>query len=40
MAEIHIEDDIKEAVLTMYSRHDLVRIIDKEMMRFIEERGM
>lgn len=40
VAEIHIEDDMKEAVLTMYSRPDVVRIIDLEMMRFIEERGM
>lgn len=40
VAEIHIEDDLKEAVLTMYSRPDVVQIIDHEMMRFIEERGM
>ena len=39
-AEIHIEDDLKEIVLTMYSRPDVVRIIDQEMMRFIDERGM
>ena len=40
VAEIHIEDDLKEAVLTMYSRPDVVRIIDQEMMRFTEERDM
>ncbi len=39
-AEIHIEDDMKEVVLTMYSRPDVVRIIDQEMMRFTEERDM
>lgn len=40
VAEIHIEDDLKEVVLTMYSRPEVVRIIDQEMMRFIEERDM
>lgn len=40
VAEIHIEDDLKEVVLTMYSRPDVVTIIDQEMMRFIEDRGM
>ena len=39
-AEIHIEDDLKEVVLIMYSRPDVIRIIDQEMMRFIEERDM
>lgn len=39
-AEIHIEDDLKEIVLTMYSRPEVVRIIDQEMMRFIGERDM
>lgn len=39
-AEIHKEDDMLEVVLTMYSRPDVVRIIDQEMMRFIDERGM
>ncbi|MBT2643639.1 hypothetical protein J7I80_15460 [Bacillus sp. ISL-41] len=40
VAEIHIEDDLKEVVLTMYSSPEVVRIIDQEMMRFVEEREM
>lgn len=40
VAEIHIEDDLKEVVLTMYSHPEVVTIIDQEMMRFVEERGM
>ncbi|PLT31010.1 hypothetical protein [Peribacillus deserti] len=39
-AEIHIEDDLKEVVLNMYSNQVLVKTIDEEMMKFADERGM
>ncbi len=39
-ADIHIEDDLSEVVLYMYSNQELVEIIDKEMMKFEEEMDM
>ncbi|MGG0414376.1 hypothetical protein [Peribacillus simplex] len=38
-AEIHIEDDLKEVVLYMYSNQELVEIIDEEMMKHVDEIG-
>lgn len=40
VVEIHIEDDLKEVVLYMYSNEELVAAIDEEMMKFVDERGM
>ncbi|MBV7505000.1 hypothetical protein KW850_06975 [Bacillus sp. sid0103] len=39
-AEIHIEDDLKEVVLFMYSNQVLVETIEEEMMKFVDERDM
>jgi hypothetical protein len=39
-AEIHIEDDLKEVVLFLYSNQVLVETIDEEMMKFVDERDM
>ncbi|MBZ5750340.1 hypothetical protein [Metabacillus rhizolycopersici] len=38
-AEIHIEDELKEVVLYMYSNQELVEIIDEEMMKHADEIG-
>lgn len=37
VAEIHIEDELREVVLNMYSHDELVEKIDQEMMKFDEE---
>lgn len=37
-AEIHIEDEDKEVVLYMYSSEELVHALDKEMLKFTEQR--
>ena len=36
-AEVHIEDDLSEVVLLMYTSPKLVEIIDEEMIKFEEE---
>lgn len=40
VAEIHLEDDLKEVVLFMYSNEEIVATVDKEMMKFVDERDM
>lgn len=40
VAEIHIEGDSKECVLYMFSKPEIVQVIDDEMMRFTEEMDM
>lgn len=37
-AEIHIEDEDKEVILYMYSSEELVHALDKEMLKFTEQR--
>lgn len=39
-AEMSIEDDEREVYLYLYSNHKLVKVINNEMMKFADEKGM